>query len=146
MCVLGECDFIIRQLLIISQLVGHVVDWWVSQLVCRSFCLLCIWLSVGWLVRWSVSFVLLVDRLVSWCVGHSVSWLVGMGMEWDFNGNPKSGSSIHCLQWIELEFRNVGFCGGRKTGVPGEKKAEKTGGKTLGARTRTNNKLNQHIG
>ena len=26
---------------------------------------------------------------------------------------------FHCFQ-IELEFRNVGFCGGRKTGVPGE--------------------------
>ena len=25
---------------------------------------------------------------------------------------------------IELEFRNVGFCGGRKTGVPGEKPSE----------------------
>ena len=27
---------------------------------------------------------------------------------------------IHCFQ-IELEFRSVDFCGGRKTGVPGEK-------------------------
>ena len=27
---------------------------------------------------------------------------------------------IHCLQ-IELEFRSVDFCGGRKTGEPGEK-------------------------
>ena len=25
---------------------------------------------------------------------------------------------------IELEFRNVGFCGGRKTGVPSEKPLE----------------------
>ena len=38
---------------------------------------------------------------------------------------------------IELEFRNVGFCGEGKTGVPGEK--------PLGARTRTNNKLNPHM-
>ena len=38
---------------------------------------------------------------------------------------------------IELEFRNVGFWGEGKTGVPGEK--------PLGARTRTNNKLNPHM-
>ena len=39
---------------------------------------------------------------------------------------------------VELEFRNVSFCEGGKTGVvPGEK--------TLGARTRTNNKLNPHM-
>ena len=35
---------------------------------------------------------------------------------------------------VELEFRRVGFWGLGKTGVPGEK--------PLGARTRTNNKLN----
>ena len=35
-----------------------------------------------------------------------------------------------------MEFGNVGFCVGRKTGVPGEK--------PLGARTRINNKLNPH--
>jgi len=34
---------------------------------------------------------------------------------------------------IKLEFRNVDFCGGRKTGEPR---------KNLRARTRTNNKLN----
>ena len=38
---------------------------------------------------------------------------------------------------IDLEFRNVGFGEEGKTGEPGEK--------TLGARTRTNNKLNPHI-
>ena len=38
---------------------------------------------------------------------------------------------------IELEFRNVGFCGEGKTGVPGEK--------PLGAENRTNNKLNPHM-
>ena len=38
---------------------------------------------------------------------------------------------------IELEFGNVGFWGEGKTGVPGEK--------PLGARTRTNNKLNPHL-
>ena len=38
---------------------------------------------------------------------------------------------------IELEFRSVGFWGEGKTGVPGEK--------PLGARERTNNKLNQHM-
>ena len=38
---------------------------------------------------------------------------------------------------IELEFRNVGFCGEKKTGVPGEK--------PLGAEKRTNNKLNPHM-
>ena len=45
----------------------------------------------------------------------------------NFNGNPQSGSSIHCFQ-IELKFRNVVFCGGRETemetGVPGEKPLE----------------------
>ena len=30
---------------------------------------------------------------------------------------------LHCFQ-VELEFRNVGFCRGRKTGVPGEKPSE----------------------
>ena len=30
---------------------------------------------------------------------------------------------IHCFQ-IKLEFRNVDFCGGRKTGEPGEKLSE----------------------
>ena len=38
---------------------------------------------------------------------------------------------------IELEFRNVGFCGEGKTGVPGEK--------PLGAEKKTNNKLNPHM-
>ena len=38
---------------------------------------------------------------------------------------------------MELEFGNVGFLGEGKTGVPGEK--------SLGARTRTNNKLNPHM-
>ena len=38
---------------------------------------------------------------------------------------------------IELEFRNVGFCGEGKTVVPG--------GKPLGAEKRTNNKLNPHM-
>ena len=38
----------------------------------------------------------------------------------EFQWNPWSGSSLHCIQ-VELEFGNVGFCGGRKTGVPGEK-------------------------
>ena len=39
---------------------------------------------------------------------------------------------------MELEFKSVDFCRGRKTGEPGEKPA-------LGARTRTNNKLNPHM-
>ena len=37
------------------------------------------------------------------------------------------GISLDCTKWlffhyfrIDLEFENVGFCGGRKTGVPGE--------------------------
>ena len=46
---------------------------------------------------------------------------------WGKNGNSSGfhggGSSIHCFQ-VELEFGNVGFCGGRKTGVPGEKPSE----------------------
>ena len=40
------------------------------------------------------------------CSGISTKWLF-----------------IHCFQ-IELEFRNVDFCGGRKTGEPGEKPSE----------------------
>ena len=36
-----------------------------------------------------------------------------MGFQW----NPRCGSSLHCFQ-VEFEFGNVGFCGGRKTGVP----------------------------
>ena len=54
----------------------------------------------------------------------------------EFQWNPRGGSSLHCFQ-VELEFENVGFCGGRKTGVPGEKPSE--------AGTRTNNKLNPHV-
>ena len=46
-------------------------------------------------------------------------------------------SSIHCFQ-VELEFGNVGFCGA------GEENRS-TRGKTLGAGTRTNNKLNPHM-
>ena len=42
-----------------------------------------------------------------------------MGIQW----NPRGGSSFYCFQ-VELEFGNVGFCGGRKTGVPGEKPSE----------------------
>ena len=42
-----------------------------------------------------------------------------MGFQW----NPQGGSSLHCFQ-VELEFGNVGFCGGRKTRVPGEKPSE----------------------
>ena len=46
---------------------------------------------------------------------------------------------IKCLTIIqnELEFGNVGFLGEGRTGVPGEK--------PLGARTRTNNKLDPHM-
>ena len=40
------------------------------------------------------------------CSGISTKWLF-----------------IHCLQ-IKLEFRSVGFSGGRKTGEPGEKPLE----------------------
>ena len=42
-----------------------------------------------------------------------------MELQW----NPRGGSSLHCFQ-VELEFGNVSFCGGRKTGVPGEKPSE----------------------
>ena len=41
----------------------------------------------------------------------------------EFQWNPPGGSSLHCFQ-VELEFGNVGFCGGRKTGVLGEKPSE----------------------
>ena len=53
----------------------------------------------------------------------------------------RSGTStrllfVHCVQ-IKLEFGDVGFLGEGKTRVPEEK--------PLGARTRTNNKLNPHL-
>ena len=48
----------------------------------------------------------------------------------------KSFKCVRAFQ-IELEFENVGFWGEEKTGVPGEK--------PLGARERTNNKLNPHM-
>ena len=49
---------------------------------------------------------------------------------------PQSGSS--CTSFlVELEFDNVGFRGEGKTGVPREK--------PLGAKERTNNKLNPHM-
>ena len=51
----------------------------------------------------------------------------GISTEWLF---------IHCFQ-IEIEFRSVGFCGGRKTGEPREKPLEEG--------TRTNSKLNPHM-
>ena len=42
-----------------------------------------------------------------------------------------------------MEFRNVGFGGEEKTGEPGE--PGEPGEKPLGARKRTNNKLNPHM-
>ena len=42
-----------------------------------------------------------------------------------------------CAFQIEMEFGSIGFKGEGKTGVPGEK--------PLGARERTNNKLNPHM-
>ena len=50
--------------------------------------------------------------------------------------HPHSGSSSTWFL-VELEFENVGFWGEGKTGVLGEK--------PLGARERTNNKLNPHM-
>ena len=50
--------------------------------------------------------------------------------------HPHSGSSSTWFL-VKLEFGNVGFWGEGKTGVPGEK--------PLGARKRTNNKLNPHM-
>ena len=47
-----------------------------------------------------------------------------------------SGSSFTWFP-VELEFRNVGFWGEGKSGVPGEK--------PLGAKERTNHKLNPHM-
>ena len=45
-----------------------------------------------------------------------------MGFQW----NPRSGSSLPCFL-VELEFGNVGFCGGRKTGEkPSEQGREPT--------------------
>ena len=43
--------------------------------------------------------------------------------KWEFQWLPQSGSFIHCFR-VELEFENVGFCAGRKTGVHGEKPSE----------------------
>ena len=34
--------------------------------------------------------------------------------------HPTEWLFVNCFQ-VELEFGNVGFCGGRKTGAPGEK-------------------------
>ena len=50
--------------------------------------------------------------------------------------HPQSGSSSTWFL-VELVFGNVGFWGEGKTGVPGEK--------PLGAKERTNNKLNPHM-
>ena len=50
--------------------------------------------------------------------------------------HPQSGSSSTWFL-VELEFGNVGFWGEGKTGVAGEK--------PLGAKERTNNKLNPHM-
>ena len=50
--------------------------------------------------------------------------------------HTQSGSSSTWFM-AELEFRNVGFWGEGKSGVPGEK--------PLGAKERTNNKLNPHM-
>ena len=36
-----------------------------------------------------------------------------------FSGTSTEWLSVHCFQ-VELEFGNVGFCGGKKTGVPEE--------------------------
>ena len=41
----------------------------------------------------------------------------------EFQWNKQGGSSLHCFQ-VELEFGNVGFCGGWKTGVHREKALE----------------------
>ena len=54
---------------------------------------------------------------------------------WEVAHPQSSSSSTQFL--IELEFANVGFWGEGKTGVPAEK--------PLGARERTNNKLNPHM-
>ena len=61
------------------------------------------------------------------------------------SGNPQSGSSVHCFQF-ELEFRNVDFCGGRKTGEDETRARENRlpSKKILGTRMRTNNKLKPH--
>ena len=50
--------------------------------------------------------------------------------------HPQSGS-LSTWFLVELEFGSVGFWGEGKTGVPGEK--------SLGAKERTNNKLNPHM-
>ena len=51
-------------------------------------------------------------------------------------GHMNSFKRVRAFQ-IELEFGSVGFWGEGKTGVPGEK--------PLGAKERTNNKLNPHM-
>ena len=52
----------------------------------------------------------------------------GISMEWLI---------INCFQ-VKVEFRNVGFCGGRKSGEPDENASSE-------ASTRTSNKLNPHM-
>ena len=62
---------------------------------------------------------------------------MGILGNWEFAvAPPHNGYSFNEI-WIKLEFENVGFRGEGKTGVPGEK--------PLGARKRTNNKLDPHI-
>ena len=49
---------------------------------------------------------------------------------------PQASSLVQCFH-VDLEFRMLVFCGGRKTGELKEK--------YIGARTRTNNKHNPHV-
>ena len=48
-----------------------------------------------------------------------------MRNKWEFAvAFPRSGMALHHCFQIELEFSSVDFCGGRKTGEPGEKPSE----------------------
>lgn len=95
-----------------------------------------VWTTMSWL---EVDFVMLISWLVMQChrILHFV-WIeselgvVSMAElveEYTMNKNIERGSHVG-LSWfsyrlpiqVELEFVDVGFCGGRKTaGVPGEK-------------------------
>ena len=87
--------------------------------------------------------------LASWGLGENLlviwfSWLVRRVPKKKIACLPTKHIGVHMNSFkrvrafqIELEFGSVGFWGEGKTGVPGEK--------PLGARERTNNKLNPHM-
>ena len=88
---------------------------------------------------------LIITVVKSWQLHHPErNSSVNIGKTTGFNRNLQwhfhSGSSSTVFQ-IELEFRRVDFCGGRKTREPGEKPSEQGWEPTTNWLSRTNNKL-----